>query len=166
MPIYLKIPGIEGEVTADGHQKWIECHSLSWGVGRGIHTPTGSAQSRESSAPSVSEVTIAKMADKSTAKLFQEACIGKAKDVEIHLCQTGDKLEFRMVTAAILGGASLFGGKGSILNSVLALVFLAIVLDGLVKFDIDPLLQQLVIGVILIIAVFVDTLLNKEKVKY
>lgn len=114
MPIYLKIPGIEGEVTADGHQKWIECHSLSWGVGRGIHTPTGSAQSRESSAPSVSEVTIAKMADKSTAKLFQEACIGKAKDVEIHLCQTGDKLEtyleYKLTDALISGFSSSSGG--------------------------------------------------------
>jgi len=79
---------------------------------------------------------------------------------------TGDRLEFRMVTAAILGGASLFGGKGSILNSALALLFLAIVMDGMVKFDIEPVLQQLVVGVILIIAVFADTLMNREKVAY
>ena len=76
---------------------------------------------------------------------------------------TGKGLEFKVVTAAVLGGASLFGGKGSIVNSVLGLIFLAIVLNGMVMFDIEPVLQQLVMGVILIAAVFVDTLLSREK---
>jgi len=79
---------------------------------------------------------------------------------------TGDKLEFKMVTAAILGGCSLFGGKGSIANSALALLFLGIVVDGMVKYDVEVLIQQLVIGIILIIAVYVDTLMNKEKIEY
>jgi ribose transport system permease protein len=79
---------------------------------------------------------------------------------------TGDKLEFKIVTAAILGGASLFGGKGSILNSALALFFLAVVYDGMVRFDIKAETQLLVIGVILIVAVYIDTVLNKDKTSY
>ena len=51
MAIYLNIDGLKGDVTAAGHEEWIECMSLQWGVGRGIHTPTGSSQERESSAP-------------------------------------------------------------------------------------------------------------------
>ena len=69
-----------------------------------------------------------------------------------------------MLTAAILGGASLFGGKGSILRSIVGLIFLAAVLNGMIIFNIEPLLQQFVVGVILIISVYVDTRLNRERV--
>jgi ribose transport system permease protein len=77
---------------------------------------------------------------------------------------TGIGLEFKMLTAAILGGASLFGGKGSILRSIVGLIFLAAILNGMIIFNIEPLLQQFVVGVILIISVFVDTRLNRERV--
>lgn len=76
---------------------------------------------------------------------------------------TGDGLEFKVLTAAILGGASLFGGKGSVLSSVIGLIFLATILNGMIIFKIEPLLQQLVVGVILILAVFIDTRLNRNK---
>lgn len=70
-------------------------------------------------------------------------------------------LEFQLLTAAVLGGASLYGGKGSMLGSAIGLIFLATILNGMIIFNIEPLLQQLIIGVILIISVFVDTRLNK-----
>ena len=70
-------------------------------------------------------------------------------------------LEFHFLTAAVLGGASLYGGKGSVLGSFFGLIFLATMLNGMIIFNIEPLLQQLIIGIILIGAVFVDTRLNK-----
>jgi ribose transport system permease protein len=73
----------------------------------------------------------------------------------------GTGLEFQLLTAAVLGGASLYGGKGSILGSCIGLIFLATILNGMVIFNIEPLLQQLIIGVILIVSVFIDTRLNK-----
>jgi ribose transport system permease protein len=73
---------------------------------------------------------------------------------------TGLGLEFTMVTAAVLGGASLYGGRGSILRSVLGLLFLAIVSNGMIIFQIDPYLQQVLMGAVLIAAVFADTRLN------
>jgi ribose transport system permease protein len=73
---------------------------------------------------------------------------------------TGLGLEFTMVTAAVLGGASLYGGRGSIMRSVLGLLFLAIVSNGLIIYQIDPYLQQVLMGVVLIAAVFADTRLN------
>jgi ribose transport system permease protein len=73
---------------------------------------------------------------------------------------TGLGLEFTMVTAAVLGGASLYGGKGSILRSTLGLLFLAIVQTGMIIFQIDPYLQQVLMGAVLIAAVFADTRLN------
>jgi ribose/xylose/arabinose/galactoside ABC-type transport system permease subunit len=73
----------------------------------------------------------------------------------------GSGLEFQLLTAAVLGGASLYGGKGSILGSCIGLLFLATILNGMVIFNIEPLLQQLIIGIILIVSVFIDTRLNK-----
>lgn len=76
---------------------------------------------------------------------------------------TGDGLEFTMVTAAVLGGASLFGGKGSILRSVLGLIFLAMMQNGMIAFRINPFIQKIVLGAILILSVLVDTRLNRRK---
>ncbi len=75
----------------------------------------------------------------------------------------GQGLEFHLLTAAVLGGASLYGGKGSMLGSCVGLIFLATILNGMVIFNIEPLLQQLIVGVILIAAVYVDTRLNKAE---
>lgn len=72
-------------------------------------------------------------------------------------------LEFTFVTAAVLGGASLFGGRGSALNSVVGLLFLALILNGLVLYDVDPLAQQFVVGFLLVSAVLVDTLFNRNR---
>lgn len=69
--------------------------------------------------------------------------------------------EFQMLTAAVLGGASLFGGKGSIMRSAIALFFLQLITNGMVIHSIEPLLQQIIVGIILIIAVYFDTRLNK-----
>ena len=73
----------------------------------------------------------------------------------------GSGLEFHLLTAAVLGGASLYGGKGSMLGSAVGLIFLATILNGMIIFNVEPLLQQLIIGIILIVSVFVDTRLNK-----
>lgn len=75
----------------------------------------------------------------------------------------GDGMEFTAVTAAILGGASLFGGKGSILKTFMGLIFLALLSNGLISFGIDPYIQQIINGAILIAAVLLDIFLNKKR---
>jgi ribose transport system permease protein len=74
----------------------------------------------------------------------------------------GHGLEFTLLTAAVLGGASLYGGKGSILCSFFGLIFLAMISNGMVIFNIEPLLSQIIVGAILIASVFIDSRLNRE----
>jgi type VI secretion system secreted protein Hcp len=88
MPIYMKYDTIQGDVTAEGHEKWIELKSCQWGVGRGISSPTGASADRESTAPSMSEITVAKDTDKSSPKLLNEAYQGEGKTVQIDFCKT------------------------------------------------------------------------------
>jgi len=89
MAIYIKFDGIDGKVTAQGHEKWIAVDSLQWGVGRAISSAVGSAKDREASKPSISEVSITKLMDESSPLIFTEACVGKSKKIDIHLCTVG-----------------------------------------------------------------------------
>ena len=74
----------------------------------------------------------------------------------------GNGLEFTLLTAAVLGGASLYGGKGSILSSCVGLIFLALISNGMVIFNIEPLLSQIIVGVILVVSVFIDSRVNRN----
>jgi type VI secretion system secreted protein Hcp len=94
MPIFMKVEGIDGDVTAAGHEKWIEVNSLQWGIGRGIGSPTGGDKEREASAPSISEVVVTKTTDIASPKLMEAALWGEGVKVDIDLCKTDkDKLE-------------------------------------------------------------------------
>lgn len=88
MPIYMNYNSLPGDVTAEGHEKWIEVNSFQWGVGRGISSPTGASADRESSAPSVSEIVVTKSTDVSSTKLLNEAYQGEGQKVQLDFCKT------------------------------------------------------------------------------
>jgi type VI secretion system secreted protein Hcp len=114
MPIYMKYDTIDGDVTADGHAKWIECGSFQWGVGRGISSPTGASADRESSAPSVSEITVTKQQDVGTIKILDAAFQGEGVTVTLDFCKTDKgKLETYLtytLTNTMISGYSLSSG--------------------------------------------------------
>lgn len=92
MPIYLKIQGMEGDVSAKGHEKWIEVSCMNFNVSRNINTKPGAVSDRESTRPSISEIEISKTIDKTSPHLFSEACVGKSKLVNLDICRTGETL--------------------------------------------------------------------------
>ena len=116
MPIYMNYNSlaIKGDVTAEGHKDWVELNSFQWGVGRGISSPTGAAADRESSAPSVSEITCTKDQDKGSIKLLNEALQGEGKTVIIDFVKTDKgKLENFLtftLTNTMISGYSLSSG--------------------------------------------------------
>jgi type VI secretion system secreted protein Hcp len=121
MAIFLKYEGINGTVTAAGHEKWIDVQSMQWGVGRGISGSPGTTKDREATHPSVSEVTFTKLMDETSPKFFTEACVGKGKPVEIHLCKVGDKLETYMeykLTNVMISGYSVSSGGDRPMESI------------------------------------------------
>lgn len=94
MPLYMHFEGIKGNATAKGYEDWIEISSFQFGTGRGISTPTGGAANRESSAPSVSEVTVTKAMDVASPKLLEQGLIGSdGKMVKIAVTRTGKELK-------------------------------------------------------------------------
>ena len=75
---------------------------------------------------------------------------------------TGQGLEFKMITAALLGGASLYGGRGSILKVTIGLFFLSLILNGMIMYGIDPQFQPVIVGSLLILAIYIDSKFNTE----
>jgi type VI secretion system secreted protein Hcp len=113
MPIYMNYGdlAITGDVTEAGHPKWIELDSLQFGVSRGISSPVGGVDDRESTAPSVSEIVVTKVTDQATIQLFQEALQGDGKTVVIDFCKTDSgKLEVFLtytLTNCMISGQSM-----------------------------------------------------------
>jgi ribose/xylose/arabinose/galactoside ABC-type transport system permease subunit len=76
---------------------------------------------------------------------------------------TGKNLEFTLITACVVGGASLLGGRGSILKAALGMIFIAMLSNGMVIYRIDPYMQQVTLGLVLVISVFADVRMNVLK---
>lgn len=78
MAIYLKLDGVEGEVTTKGFEKQIELLSFNFGANRNIRTARRTDKNRESDEPNISEVSLVKLWDPtSSSKLFEETVAGK-----------------------------------------------------------------------------------------
>ena len=86
--ILLKYTDVKGDVQITDHKEWIRVGTMQFGVGRGIGTPMG-GNDRETSNPSLSEITLTKEMDVASGGLFQMSLNGDAKEVEIHVLQTG-----------------------------------------------------------------------------
>jgi type VI secretion system secreted protein Hcp len=94
MPIYMKYDGIDGSVSAAGHEKWIELHSCQLGINRHINNPTGRGVNREAAVPHVGEIMVTKHSDCASTNLFRAALWGEGKKVKIEFCKTDkDKFE-------------------------------------------------------------------------
>jgi ribose/xylose/arabinose/galactoside ABC-type transport system permease subunit len=68
----------------------------------------------------------------------------------------GVSFELQVISAVIIGGTSLFGGIGTVWGSLLGSLVLSILTTGLIVLRIDPVLQDFVIGVIIVVAVGID----------
>lgn len=67
------------------------------------------------------------------------------------------------IAAAVIGGTSLFGGIGNILGTVVGVYIPAVLQDGFVIIGVTPFWQEVVVGLILIGAVFFDTTTRKRQ---
>jgi len=70
--------------------------------------------------------------------------------------RTGLGLELDVIAATIVGGASLSGGEGTIPGTILGVLIIGVLRNGLVLLGISPFAQELIIGLVIIIAVAID----------
>ena len=70
--------------------------------------------------------------------------------------RTGLGLELDVIAATIVGGSSLSGGEGTILGTILGVLIIGVMRNGLVLMGFSPFVQELMIGLVIIIAVGID----------
>jgi ribose transport system permease protein len=75
----------------------------------------------------------------------------------------GNGVELRVITACIIGGASLKGGEGSVLGAFLGALFMAMLANALNLLGVDVYWQNLVTGIVLILAVVFDVLSERRR---
>lgn len=72
-------------------------------------------------------------------------------------------MELNIIAAAVIGGASLKGGSGSILGAILGMALLSVVSSSLILLDVSPYWQDTIRGLILLAAVSFDHVLHNRK---
>lgn len=70
--------------------------------------------------------------------------------------------ELTAITAAIIGGTNLFGGRGSILGTMIGALIMGVLQNGLNLLAVQSYYQQMAIGAVLILAVFLDQLQSRR----
>ena len=76
-----------------------------------------------------------------------------------------DKLELRYIAACVIGGASISGGQGSIIGSVLGFLLIVLIGNSMTLFGISPYWEGVIFGTVLAIAAIADALSQKTERK-
>ena len=70
--------------------------------------------------------------------------------------------ELLVIAAAVIGGTSLAGGSGTVLGAMLGALLMQSLQSGMVLLGIDSPLQSIVVGAVLVVAVWLDTVYRKR----
>ena len=78
---------------------------------------------------------------------------------------TGD-VNLNAIAAAVIGGTSLFGGRGSFYSALLGIIVIQSISSGLTLLDLSSSLRYMITGAVLAIAVIVDSLARQSRVSH
>jgi D-xylose transport system permease protein len=78
---------------------------------------------------------------------------------------TGD-VNLNAIAAAVIGGTSLFGGRGSAYSALLGIIVIQSIASGLTLIDLSSSLRYMITGAVLAIAVIVDSLARRSRVSH
>jgi ribose transport system permease protein len=74
----------------------------------------------------------------------------------------GVGIELDTIAAVVIGGASLSGGVGSVPGTLVGVLIIGVLRNGLNLLAVSPFVQQIIIGVVIALAVMVDVLRRRE----
>ncbi len=77
----------------------------------------------------------------------------------------GDGYEMDIITAVVLGGVSVSGGEGKLFKVIIGVLFMGVLANGMLMLNISEYWQRVVKGLVLLVAVSVDILSKRKKIK-
>ncbi|HEX7975439.1 MAG TPA: ABC transporter permease [Anaerolineales bacterium] len=87
--------------------------------------------------------------------------VGRLGSVEITV---GVDLPISSIAAVFIGGASVLGGRGSVIGTLAGVFFMAVMKNGIVLLGIPSLWERAVVGALIILSVIADILINRRAV--
>jgi D-xylose transport system permease protein len=78
---------------------------------------------------------------------------------------TGD-VNLNAIAAAVIGGTSLFGGRGNAYSALLGIIVIQSIASGLTLIDLSSSLRYMITGAVLAVAVIVDSLARRSRVSH
>lgn len=69
---------------------------------------------------------------------------------------SGAGLELRVIAAVVIGGGSLSGGRGSVMGTLAGAALMAVIASGCTQLEVSNSLQDIILGVIIVVAVALD----------
>jgi ribose transport system permease protein len=75
----------------------------------------------------------------------------------------GTAYELDAIAAAVIGGTSLMGGEGTLTGTLIGALIMGVLRNGLNLLNVSSYLQQVAIGLVIIIAVFVDMAMKRGR---
>ena len=75
----------------------------------------------------------------------------------------GENYETDAIAATVIGGTSMAGGQGSIVGTVLGALIMGILSNGLNMLSINYYYQRIAIGIVIIGAVYLDSIRSKRR---
>jgi ribose/xylose/arabinose/galactoside ABC-type transport system permease subunit len=79
------------------------------------------------------------------------------------LPQVGEGYEMDAIAAVVIGGTSLMGGNGSMIGTVTGVLIIGFINNGMDLLNVASYPQQIIKGVIIILAVLIDSMKNKSE---
>jgi fructose transport system permease protein len=75
----------------------------------------------------------------------------------------GSSVNLESITAVVIGGTSLFGGRGTVWGTLLGALIVGVFEEGLAVAGLDVLYQVLAVGILVIVAVALDQWIRKVR---
>ena len=124
--------------------------------GRSVYAVGGNAEATRLSGIPVNRVRIIVFA--TTGFLASVSGVLLTARLNSGVAAVGVGWEFDTIAAVIIGGTSLFGGEGSIFGTLLGVLFIGLLGNGMVLLGVNPYVQDVARGVIILAAVLLSAL--------
>jgi ribose transport system permease protein len=129
-------------------------------TGRDLYAIGGSAEVARLAGIKVQPLTVAVY----VASGLLSAVAGVVMSARLDSAQPSDGLGYELdtIAAVVIGGASLSGGVGGIGGTIIGVLIIGILHNGLNLVSVSPFIQQVIIGAVIAVAVTFDTLRRRE----
>ena len=130
-------------------------------AGRSLYAVGGNAEAARLSGINTSRVVI--MAFVLNGVFVGIASVLYATQLQVIQATPPPALELFIITAAVVGGVSILGGKGTVIGAMLAAILLNTIRSGMIFVDVSPFWIQAVQGVLILVTVLIDLLRRRRQ---